>query len=135
MKKTWKQTIIIVIIMMMTLFISIGYAQYECVQGNCINGTGKLAVKKSKAFLEGKFINGVHVEGKVVFPNGDIFEGIFKDHKLKEGIKKFKNGKVLEGKFIENVLVDGIFREPDGATRRIKLKPLGAGSIEMFKHK
>ncbi|MFQ5672559.1 MAG: hypothetical protein ACE5G9_05650 [Nitrospinales bacterium] len=116
--------LIIVGIMTQVVFASIGYAQYECVRGDCINGTGKLAVKDSAAYLEGRFVNGVHVEGKVVFPSGTIFQGIFKDHKLVQGTKKFANGQTLQGKFIENVLVDGIFTDANGVSRPVKLKPL-----------
>jgi len=113
-------------VLMPVLFASAGYAQYECVRGDCIDGTGKLAVKGSPAYLEGRFVNGVHVEGKVVFPDGTVFQGIFKDHKLVQGTKKFANGQVMRGKFIENVLVDGVFTDSTGVTRPVKLKPLGA---------
>jgi len=123
-----KRILIPVSIVTLVLFASTGYAQYECVQGDCVNGTGKLAVKGSTAYMEGRFVDGIHVEGKVVFPNGTIFRGIFKDHKLVQGTKKFDNGQVLQGKFIGNVLVDGIFTNTDGTSRRVKLKSMGAGN-------
>lgn len=127
MIKIQKQFVITASILTLALFASTGHAQYECVKGDCVNGTGRLAVKGSTAFLEGKFVNRIHVNGKVVFPNGNVFEGIFKDHKLAQGIKTFKNGKIMQGKFIGNVLIDGTITEPNGKSRRIKLKPMGIG--------
>lgn len=110
----------------LVLFASTGYAQYECVRGDCTNGTGKLAVTGSTAYMEGKFVNGVLVQGKVAFPNGNVFEGEYEEHKLIKGIKKYKNGQVQEGKFIDGVLVEGKFTDKNGTTRFIKLKSLGA---------
>lgn len=107
------------------LFASTGYAQYECVRGDCANGTGKLAVTGSTAYMEGKFVDGVLAQGKVEFPNGNVFEGEYEDHKLVKGIKKYKNGQVQEGEFIDGVLVEGKFTDKNGTTHVIKLKSLG----------
>ena len=104
------------------LFSADAYGQYICEKGDCENGFGKKTVSNSDAFMEGKFVDGVLKEGKVFFPNGDIFEGKFENNFLVEGQKKLKNGKKLEGKFFENVLINGKITDLDGTSRFIKLK-------------
>ena len=120
-----KNTLIFTLTLTLFFIQSDGWAQYICVQGNCINGMGKKQVKDSPAFLQGKFKDGILQEGKALFPNGDVFTGKFKDHKLTDGIKVFSNGSKLQGTFVEEVLVDGIITYEDGSSRRIKLRPLG----------
>ena len=61
----------------------------------------------------------------MVFPNGNVFTGKVKKHKLVNGIKVFANGTKLEGRFVEEVFVEGTITYQDGTSRRIKLKPLG----------
>ena len=103
------------------------FAQYIC-EGDCVNGYGVKKVEGSKAYMEGRFSEGVLQEGTVAFPNGDLFTGKFSDNFLKEGSKLLHNGKKLEGKFFKNVLVEGTITEPDGASRRIRMKSLGTAN-------
>ena len=96
-------------------------AQYVCEKGDCVNGIGKKIVSNSQAYMEGNFVDGVLKEGKVFFPNGDLFQGKFEDNKLVEGKKTFKDGKRLEGKFFENVLIKGKITYKDGTSNFIEL--------------
>lgn len=118
----WKT--FLALFMALALSASMGYAQYDCVQGDCSNGIGKLNVKNGTAYMEGQFANGVLVQGKVAFPNGDVFEGVFKNHDLVQGVKRYKNGSVLEGRFVEGVLVDGKLTHKNGASFPVKLKSM-----------
>jgi hypothetical protein len=99
-------------------------AQYVCEKGDCVNGIGKKAVANSQAYMEGNFVDGVLKEGKVLFPNGDIFQGKFENNKLIEGKKIFKDGKKLEGVFFGDVFIKGKITDVDGASRFIQLKRL-----------
>jgi hypothetical protein len=99
-------------------------AQYVCEKGDCVNGIGKKTVSNSQAYLEGNFVDGVLKEGKVLFPNGDLFQGKFENNKLVQGKKIFKNGKKLEGEFFGDIFIKGKITEVDGATRFIQLKRL-----------
>ena len=111
-------------LLIMAPFTSNLLAQYIC-EGDCVNGYGLKKFKGSKAYMKGKFSEGVLQEGTVTFQNGDVFTGIFKDNFLQEGTKLFHSGKKLEGKFHQNVLTDGVMTETNGVSTRIKLKPLG----------
>ena len=108
----------------LVVFSSNLFAQYVC-EGECVNGYGLKKSIEQKAYMKGKFLNGVLQEGKVVFPNGDVFEGKFKDNFLKEGSKVLHTGKRLVGKFYKNVLIEGKITEPNGVARNIKLKQMG----------
>ena len=106
------------------LFPSNVFGQYVCNQGNCVSGFGKKTVLNGKAYMEGTFVEGTLREGKVLFPNGDIFQGKFENNKLLEGQKIFKDGRKLEGKFEGNVLVNGKITYMDGTSSLIQLKKL-----------
>ena len=41
--------------LILALSASMGYAQYDCAQGDCSNGIGKLNVKNGTAYMEGQF--------------------------------------------------------------------------------
>ena len=120
-----KSLLIFTIVATFSFWDSESSAQYICVKGNCINGTGKKQVEGSSAYIQGKFMDGILREGKVVFPNGSVFNGKFKEHKLVEGLKIFPNGSKLEGRFVEEVLVEGRITYQNGTSRLIKMKPLG----------
>ncbi|GEM_PF-2197283 len=98
--------------------------QYVCEKGDCVNGIGKKAVLNSPSYMEGQFVDGILKEGKVFFPNGDIFEGKFENHKLVRGKKIYKDGRKLEGEFFDNVLIKGKVTYIDGTSRFIQLKRL-----------
>lgn len=98
------------------------FGQYVCVQGDCVNGIGKKNVENSSAYLEGKFVDGNLVQGKVVFPTGEIQSGTFENHQLIQGFRLFKDGRKLEGKFYRGVLTEGYITYKDGSKRFIKLK-------------
>jgi hypothetical protein len=99
-------------------------AQYVCEKGDCVNGIGKKAVSNSQAYMEGNFVDGVLKEGKVLFPNGDLFQGKFENNKLVEGKKTFKDGKKLEGEFFDDIFIKGKITDVDGASRFIQLNRL-----------
>ncbi len=96
--------------------------QYVCEKGDCVNGIGKKIVSNTQAYMEGKFVDGVLQEGKVLFPNGDVFQGKFENNKLLVGEKIFKDGRRLEGEFFDEVLVKGKITYMDGTSRFIQLK-------------
>ncbi|MFQ5443680.1 MAG: hypothetical protein ACE5EK_03585 [Nitrospinales bacterium] len=116
------RTLIFIFALLFIFSISTAYAQYQCTEGDCENGTGKKVVTDSTAYMEGQFTDGVLTQGKVVFPNGDVFEGRFEGQQLVQGSKKFKAGGSLEGKFKSGVLHEGKITYRDGSSRWIKLK-------------
>ena len=118
-----KNLLFIIIIASLTIWSAELSAQYICTEGDCLNGTGKKKVKDGTGYIQGKFKDGILQEGKVVFPNGNVFTGKFKDHKLVQGLKVFPNGSRLEGRFFEEVLVEGRITYEDGSSRLIKLRP------------
>lgn len=116
--------LIITLILSTLLLPTNALAQYVCEKGDCVNGIGKKAVSNSQAYMEGSFVDGVLKEGKLLFPNGDIFQGKFENNKLVEGKKIFKNGKTLEGEFFDDLFIKGKITEVDGSSRLIQLKRL-----------
>lgn len=71
------------------LFNSPSFAKGKCVSGNCING-----------------------HGTVILPNGERYEGEFKNGKFQRGVVNFPNGSKYEGDVSENgKMTNGYFFE------------------------
>ena len=68
-------------------------------------------------------------EGKIIYPNGDEFDGTFEDDERKKGILRKKNGRIYEGSF-KNDERDGIaYWTKDGIRRETLWK-----NDELVKH-
>lgn len=78
-------------------------------------------MKEGAGSMEGEFWNGNLVRGKVVTPQGDVFEGYFQDSSLSQGIKRFKNGIIMRGRFKSNILVNGMISYPNGEQYSVRL--------------
>ncbi len=98
-----------------------GDSQYNCVEGDCLDGKGKLESKDGKSSMEGQFWNGKLVTGKAVYPNGDVFEGVFQGGFLVQGTKIFKSGSTMKGSFNNNVMIQGTITHPNGRTMPVRL--------------
>lgn len=59
-------------------------------------------------------VTGVNGKGKVIFSNGDIFDGTFIKGYLQEGDVVLKNGNSYKGKFEDNVLCNGTLTTTEG---------------------
>ena len=62
----------------------------------------------NNVIFDGLFMNDNLVEGKIIYPNGDIFYGKFEDNNvLVEGSKIFTNGNIYQGIFIDKNISKG----------------------------
>jgi hypothetical protein len=77
-------------------------ARAQCVEGDCVNGTGVKITRGHK--YSGEFKNNHrNGQGMYEYPNGDRYEGRFVDGIISgEGIYFYKNGDRYEGHFENN---------------------------------
>lgn len=94
-------------------------ARAQCVDGDCINGSGTKITRGHK--YTGEFRdNHRHGFGVYEFPNGDVYQGEFVEGDMEgKGTYQYANGDVYEGAFKDNQ-PDGVgeFRYQDGTRVR-----------------
>ena len=105
---------------------SLFYIEYETKDGNGYRGTTQLFSNKQQGFgvahytsgnqFYGKFQEGVPSIGIMLYSDGTILRGTFKDDLLKgEGMVQWANGDIYEGNFQEGVRTGrGIYKWADG---------------------
>ena len=78
-------------------------AQAQCVEGNCINGSGTKITRGHK--YSGEFVNNHrHGYGSYTFPNGDRYEGEFVKGNIEgSGVYYYANGDVYKGGFLDGL--------------------------------
>ena len=105
-------------------------ANSQCISGNCDNGIGIWKYKGGET-LEAKFINKDYTFGKYTFPNGDFYEGDFKNAFYDGlGYLKKKNGDFSIGTFNKGVFISG-YEYKD--KKIIQVQPEGTTTIDITK--
>ena len=82
-----------------------------------MEGKGKLFLKEENIFVEGLWKGGHFKEGRIYFPNGDIYEGSLEQSLFEgKGTLYFQDGTIYKGSFIKGQSTgNGTQLYPDGS--------------------
>lgn len=105
----------------------------QCISGNCDSGIGEKKYTDKSRFI-GEFNKGEKAKGIYIYPNGDIYSGLFsKNFRTGNAIYQYSNGNVFKGEYENNEKLYGTmyFKNGDnyhGAWK--ENKPHGIGTYQ-----
>ena len=87
------------IMLMLVCFLPLESFGDECIEGDCVNGTGTMVFATGHKY-NGEFKNGVrHGNGEMFLPGDRKIVGVWKNNEIAEGIYTQPNGTVYEGQW------------------------------------